>query len=131
MNLVVMIGNLVNDPERTVLQSGQENAKFRIAVRRNFKDKASGQYESDFVNCVAWGKTAEYVNNYLRKGNKVCIEGKLQTRTYDNQQGQKVYAFEIVAEHAENLTPREQAQQAPGAPNGFTDVTQEEHELPF
>ena len=105
MNKVILIGNLTRDPEYTTTASGIAMCKFTIAVTRRFKN-AEGNYESDFFNCVAWRGTADYCNNYVKKGMKVSVVGSIQTRTYEAEDGSKRYATDIVAEEMEILTPK-------------------------
>ena len=102
MNKTILIGNLTKDPELTQTTSGIAVAKFTIAVQRKFKN-AEGEYESDFINCVAWKNTAEFVQKYFKKGEKIAVSGSIQTRTYDNSDGKKVYVTEVVADEVEKL----------------------------
>ncbi len=93
LNSVCLIGRLTKNLELRQTQSGNCYVGFTLAVRRNFvKD---GQPESDFINCVTWGKTAETMCNYLSKGSLIGVDGRIQTRNYDNQQGQRVYVTEV------------------------------------
>ena len=136
MNLVVLIGNLANDPEMRMSQSGKPLTNFRLAVQRT-KPNAQGVREADFFPVLTFGKTAEFADKYLRKGAKVCVEGRIQTRSYDAQDGSKRWVTEVLADHVESLArPQEQAQEAaqaePQPQQGFTDVTADvEDELPF
>lgn len=102
MNKVIIIGNLTKDIELTKTTTGVEVAKFTVAVQRKFKN-AQGETESDFINCVAWRQTAEFAHKYFTKGEKIAVTGSIQTRTYDNQEGKKVYVTEVVAEEVEKL----------------------------
>ena len=99
MNKVILIGRLVADPEIRYTQSGKAVASYRLAVDRPFKQ--DGQQEADFINCVAWGKTGEFAGNYLRKGTKIAVEGRIQTGSYTNRDGQKVYTTEVIVEDQE------------------------------
>ena len=99
---------MVNDPALRTTQSGISNVNFRIAVRRKFKN-ADGQYDSDFLNVVAWRQTADYVGNYIHKGDRVSVDGSIQTRSYDANDGSKRYVTEIIAEAVEGLTSRKEA----------------------
>ena len=98
MNRTQLIGNLVSDVEFKQSASGTGVARLRLAVRRNFKNQQN-EYESDFINCVAFGKTAEMLSQYFSKGSKVAIDGRIQTGSYDNKQGQRVYTTDIVIEN--------------------------------
>ena len=96
INNVVLTGRLTKEPELKFTQSGTAFMNFTLAVQRNYKTDA-GQYESDFISCVAWKKTAEMISGYAHKGSMIGIEGNIQTRNYENQQGQKVYVTEVNA----------------------------------
>ena len=97
INNVVLIGRLTKNLDLKYTSNGTANASFTLAVNRQFTNQ-KGEKEADFINCVVWRKTAESFANYTRKGSLVGIEGRIQTRFYDNQQGQRVYVTEVVAE---------------------------------
>lgn len=99
MNLCVLIGRICAEPEIRYTQTGKAVASYRIAVDRPYKKDS--QAESDFINCVAWGSNGEFAGKYLHKGMKVAIEGRIQTRTYDDKDGKKVYVTEVVVDHHE------------------------------
>lgn len=102
LNKAMIIGRLTNDPQMRSTQTGQNVASFSLATNRKWNDKATGQQREDtqFHNIVVWGKLAEICNQYLKKGNQVYIEGRLQTQSWDDQAtGQKKYRTEIVAEN--------------------------------
>ena len=99
MNKVILIGRLVADPELRSTQSGKSVASYRLAVDR--KVKQDGQPDADYLNCVVWGKGAEFASTYLHKGTKIAIEGRIQTRSYDGSDGKKVYVTEILVEQHE------------------------------
>lgn len=101
LNRVTLVGRLTKDPELRRTSSGKAVASFTLAVNRNFKT-GDGQ-EADFINCVCWGKVAENTANYCSKGSLVSIDGRLQTRNYENNQGQKVFVTEIVADSVQFL----------------------------
>ena len=147
MNKVILIGNLANDPEAFTTQSGISRSTFRIAVQRRFAN-AQGVREADFFTIVAWRQTADFCNRYLTKGRKVAVEGSVQNRSYDAQDGSKRYVTEIIADSVEALgsrneeggqprnydngfapPPARRAQPAPPSANDFTEV--EDDELPF
>lgn len=97
MNKVMLIGRLTKDPELRYTQGGTAVASFTIAVDRRFsKDK-----EADFINCVAWQKTAEFISQYFRKGSKIVVDGRLQTRSYDAEDGSRRFVTEVVVEQSE------------------------------
>ena len=102
MNKVFLIGRLTRDPELRYTGSNLPVASFSLAVNRNFSNQ-NGEREADFFNIVVWRKQAENCKNYLSQGSQVAIEGRLQTRTYDDQNGQKRYVTEVVADNVEFL----------------------------
>ena len=115
MNKVILIGNLASDVESRTTSSGIANCTFRLAVQRRFAN-ANGQREADFLPIVCWRQTAELCSRYLLKGRKVAVEGSIQTRSYDAQDGTKRYVTEIIAENVEFLSSREEgASPAPAA----------------
>ena len=99
LNKVMIIGNLTRDPETRTIPSGQSVSSFSVATNRRWKDTKTGEPKeaSEFHNIVAWGKLADICNQYLKKGSKVYLEGRLQTRSWDDQNGNKKYRTEIVA----------------------------------
>ena len=139
MNKVILIGNLANDPESRTTQSGIAQCSFRLAVQRRFKG-ANGERETDFLPVVCWRQTAEFAQRYLAKGRKVAVEGSIQTRSYDAQDGSKRYVTEIIADSVEAVGGREDGAQGAQSANraqepaldhqmGFTEVNDDE--LPF
>ncbi|RXG24491.1 single-stranded DNA-binding protein [Leeuwenhoekiella aequorea] len=98
-NKVQLIGNLGNDPEIVNLESGKKLAKFSIATNENYKNNNGERItDTQWHNVVAWGKTAELVENYVAKGKEIAIEGKLTSRSYETKQGEKRYITEIVCD---------------------------------
>lgn len=102
MNKVILIGRLTRDPELRYTSSNVATASFSVAVDRNFTNQ-NGEREADFINIVVWRKQAENCKNYLTKGSQVAIEGRIQTRNYDGQDGKKVYVTEVVADNVQFL----------------------------
>lgn len=100
MNTVNLVGRLTRDPELSTTNSGMSYCRFSVAVDRRFKNK-DGEYEADFPNIVAWDKTAEFVDKYFRKGQRIGIVGRIQTGKYENQEGHTVYTTDVVAENVE------------------------------
>lgn len=94
LNSTALIGRMTKDPNLKYTQSGKGVANFTLAVERNFKD-ANGEKITDFINCVIWGKGAETLCNYTHKGSMVGVVGEINTRSYENQQGQKVFVTEV------------------------------------
>lgn len=102
MNKVFLIGRLTRDPELRYTGNNTAVATFSLAVNRNFSNQ-NGEREADFINIVVWRKQAENVKNYLTQGSQVAIDGRIQTRSYDDQQGQKRYITEVIADNVEFL----------------------------
>lgn len=100
MNKVILVGRLTKDPEVRNTSSQVPFCNFTVAVDRRFKDQ-NGQRQADFINCVAWRQTATFISTYFRKGARIGIVGSLQSRSYDDQNGQKRYVTEVVVEEAE------------------------------
>ena len=102
MNKVVIIGRFTRDPEikYTTGENATATARFSLAVNRRFKNK-EGNYDADFINCVAFGKTAEFIEKYFTKGMAIGITGRIQTGSYTNKEGQKVYTTDVVVEETE------------------------------
>nr|WP_307757360.1 single-stranded DNA-binding protein [uncultured Christensenella sp.] len=100
MNKAILVGNLTRDPEQRTTSSGIAVTSFTVAVRRRYKD-ADGNYQADFINCVAWRSTAEFVAKYFTKGSRIGVAGTIQTRTYNDQNGNKRYVTEVVADEVE------------------------------
>lgn len=105
INNVVLVGRLTRDPELKYTGNNIAVASFSLAVNRNFKD-ANGERETDFINCVIWRQQAENLANWAKKGALIGITGRIQTRSYENQQGQRVYVTEVVAENFQMLESR-------------------------
>ena len=105
MNKVLLIGRLTANPELRYTTSNNAVTTFSIAIDRNFKNE-DGNKEADFINIVAWNKKAEFINQYLKKGDKVGIIGRLQVRSYQNEKGQNRYVTEVVADEVEFLNSK-------------------------
>lgn len=95
LNRALLVGRLTRDPELRRTSNGKAVTSFNLAVERNFK---SDDQEADFINCVCWGKVAENTERYCSKGSMVSVDGRIQTRNYNNSQGQKVYVTEVIAD---------------------------------
>jgi single-strand DNA-binding protein len=102
INRVVLIGRLVKDPELRYTPSGVATCSFTIAVNRQFSN-SQGEKEADFIQIVAWRQLAELCANYLKKGSQAGLEGRLQTRSYDNKEGKRVFVVEVVADNVQFL----------------------------
>ncbi len=99
MNKVILIGRLTKDPDLRYTQSGTAVANFTLAVNRRYNP--NGEQEADFINCVAWQKAAEFVANYFTKGQQMALEGRLQVRSYDGDDGKRRWVTEVVVEQME------------------------------
>jgi len=106
MNNVNLIGRLTKDVDLRYTASGVAVANFNLAVQRKYVNQ-NNERETDFINCIIWRKSAEALAEYTRKGSLIGIEGHLQTRNYENQQGQKVYVTEVVADNFQLLESKE------------------------
>ncbi|VJT74050.1 single-strand binding protein [Streptococcus pneumoniae] len=113
INNVVLVGRLTRDAELRYTQSNIAVATFTLAVNRPFKNEA-GEREADFINCVIWRQSAENLVNWAKKGSLIGVTGVIQTRSYDNQQGQRVYVTEVVASNFQLLESRNSQQNNQG-----------------
>ena len=112
INNTVLVGRMVRDAELRYTPQNQAVATFTLAVNRNFKSQ-NGEREADFINCVIWRQQAENLANWAKKGALIGITGRIQTRNYENQQGQRVYVTEVVAENFQLLeSQKERGNQA-------------------
>jgi single-strand DNA-binding protein len=105
MNRVVLVGRLTKDPELKYTPNGVATASFTLAVNRSFTN-SNGEREADFINCQVWRKPAENVANYLKKGSLAGVDGRIQTRNFEGQDGRRVFMTEVVAESVQFLEPR-------------------------
>lgn len=110
INRVVLVGRLTRDADLRYTQSGLAVASFTLAVDRNYTNQ-SGSRDADFLNCVIWRKQAETLSNYTHKGSLIGVDGRLQSRSYENQQGQKVYVTEVIVDNFSLLESRAASQQ--------------------
>ena len=146
MNRVILMGRLVRDPEIRYSQGEKSTAvaRFSLAVDRKFKQE--GKPTADFINCLAFGKRAEFLEKYCKKGTKLVVEGSWQTGSYTNKDGQKVYTTDVIVESHEFAESKSASPQdgssAPSAPSrpdsssesndGFMDLSEyDQQELPF
>ena len=121
MNKILLVGRLTRDPEVRTMPNGNAVANFSIAVNRNFKNK-DGNVEADFINIVVFGRQVESIQKYVFKGSQVGIEGRIQTRSYDAQDGSKRYVTEVVADNVEFLGSRNQSEGSSPV-NAYVDTT--------
>ncbi len=125
INNVVLVGRMTRDAELRMTQSNTAVASFTLAVNRPFKNQ-NGEREADFITCVIWRQAAENLANWCKKGSLVGITGNIQTRNYENQQGQRVYVTEVLANNFQLLESRSQQQ---SSNNNSMDISDED--LPF
>ncbi|MBD5429493.1 single-stranded DNA-binding protein [Lactobacillus sp.] len=118
INNVVLVGRLTRDPDLRTTGSGISVASFTLAVDRNYSNR-QGEREADFINCVIWRKGAEVFSNYTSKGSLVGIEGRLQTRTYDDKDGKRVYVTEVVVSDFSFLDSRRNNTQSNNSGSNF------------
>jgi single-strand DNA-binding protein len=119
LNRALLVGRLTRDPELRRTSNGKAVTSFNLAVERNFK---SDDQEADFINCVCWGKIAENTERYCSKGSLVSVDGRIQTRNYENNQGQKVYVTEVVADSVQFINTRRENQTAQAPVNSQAPV---------
>lgn len=105
INRVVLVGRLTKDPEYRTTPSGVSVATFTLAVNRTFTN-AQGEREADFINVVVFRRQAENVNNYLFKGSLAGVDGRIQSRSYENQEGRRIFVTEVVADSVQFLEPK-------------------------
>lgn len=128
INRVVLVGRLTKDPDLRYTPNGIPVASFTLAVNRTFTNQ-QGEREADFINCVVWRRQAENVANYLKKGSLAGVDGRIQTRHYEGQDGRRVYVTEVVADNVQFLEPRSASSSSRGfetekEPNPFGDYNQ-------
>ena len=136
MNLVCLCGRLTKDPDVRYTQGAEPLAiaRYTLAVDRRKKDENS----ADFISCIAFGKSAEFAEKYLHKGIKILVEGRIQTGSYTNKDGKKIYTTDVVVESTEFAESKNSAQQAPAEPTadmgeGFMNIPDgvDDEGLPF
>lgn len=132
MNKVVLIGRMVKDPEVKKTQSDLSVCSFRIAVDRKFKDQ-SGNRQTDFLDVVAWRQLADIIGKYFRKGSRIGITGSLQSRSFEDQSGNKRTVIEVLAEDVDFLDPKQKQEEKPEAEETLPipPMTEDVGNLPF
>lgn len=133
INNVVIEGRLTKDPEIRAMENGTSVAKFSLAVDRDIPSK-DGEKKADFINCVAFGKTAEFIDKWFNKGKGIAVVGRIQTGSYTNKDGAKVYTTEVVADRVifpvgGKQEKREEADEQIRIPEGFEHI--DEDDIPF
>lgn len=132
MNKIMLIGNLGRDPEMSYTPNGKAITKFSLAVNRRSRDRETGERkeETQWFNIVAWEQLAETCNNYLHKGSKAYLEGRMTSRKYTNKDGVEVTAWDVILENMEMLDPKGATQQSGGAGRGGEDFSSAD-DIPF
>lgn len=117
LNKVILGGRLTAEPELRTTQSGVSVLSFTVAVNRSYRSSSDQQPQADFINVVAWRQTAEFVSRYFHKGSSICVLGSIQVRSWTDQNNQKRYATEVVADEVNFVDSKsESARQSPAAP---------------
>ena len=118
MNKAILVGRMTRDPELRTTANGVSVCSFSIAVNRRFRN-AEGGYDADFINCVAWRQQAEFLAKYFAKGRMVGVVGSIQTRNYDNKDGQKVYVTEVAVDEVHFVDSKASGDSSPVVDNTF------------
>ena len=125
MNKIILVGRLTRDPEVRSTSTGFNVANFTVAVNRRFKNK-DGNYDADFLPCVAYRNTADFINKFFKKGNLIGIEGSVQVRSYDAQDGTKRYVTEVIVDNAEFVGGKnENSSSSSASDNSYVDAPSE------
>jgi single-strand DNA-binding protein len=122
LNTITIMGRLTRDPELRRTGTGVAVASFTVAVDRDFADKQSGEKETDFIDCVAWRQTGEFVNKYFAKGSMIVVSGRLQIRSWTDKDGNKRRNAEVVADNAYFGDSRKKDSQNGAAPAEYTSI---------
>ena len=130
INNVTLVGRLTRDIDLKYTSNGLAVAQFTLAVGRDFANQ-NGERETDFINCVMWRKSAETLANYAGKGSLIGVVGRIQTKSYDNQQGQRVYVTEVVAERFNFLDKKAENAQASNQPSFSNPQVSANQQNPF
>ena len=126
INRVVLVGRITRDPETQTTNTGVPYVRFTLAVNRPFKDQ-NGERPADFINCVAWRQQAEFMTKFVRKGNQLAVEGRIQTNSYQDANGNNRQVVDVLVESVNNLEPvskNDGYQPQPPFGNGFQPTTQ-------
>lgn len=119
INQVILLGRITNDLELKSTNNDKKYTKFILAIRRNEK-------ESDFISCIAWNKTAEFLTKYMKKGSQICISGRLQTGQYDDKDGKRIYTTDVIVEEVDFAESKKEEKQ-----ENVQQITDDLSELPF
>lgn len=131
LNRVVLMGRLVADPELRQTPNGIFVASFRIAVDRNYQSKDTGERQADFISCVAWRQTGEFISRYFQKGRMIALEGSLQTRNYEDKTGARKTAYEVIIDQAYFADSKSNDNQKAGTSVPVIDVEVTDAEYPW
>ena len=128
INKTILVGRLTRDPELRKTDNGKTVSSFTLACNKRY----GGEEQADFINCVAWEKSAEFLCNYLQKGALIGIEGRIQSRSYEDSTGKRIYVQEVVVEHLQSLEPKQKQSNS----NGYVEDLEPEFsiksdDLPF
>lgn len=131
LNRIDIMGRLTRDPEMRQTQSGTSVANFTLAVDRDVKDKTSGERQTDFIDCVAWGGRGDFVGKYFTKGSMAVVSGRLQLRDWTDKDGNKRRSAEVVVDNVYfGAAKAGQSSEAP-AHNEFEEINEDDGDLPF
>ena len=144
LNKIFLMGRLTKDPELKRTQTGTPVVSFSLAVDRDFKDKSTGERATDFISCVAWRQSAEFISRYFTKGRMAVVEGRLQTKDWTDKDGNKRRSTEVIVDSIYFGDSKREAENASGgygdgsgaystygAPDQFRELSDEDGELPF
>lgn len=131
LNHIVICGRMTADPEPKVTNSGLTVLSFSVAVERDIPNKSTGVREVDFIDCVSWRKTAEFITTYFPKGSMITVEGRLQVRSYEDSNGQKRRRTEILVDNAYFAGTKQQAKEAAPKEASYEPIEQEDPGFPF
>ena len=140
LNKCFLMGRLGSDPELRHTQNGTPVASFRVAVDRDFRDKNSGERATDWIDVVAWRQTAEFVSHYFRKGRMAVVEGRIQTRSWTDKNGNRRDSLQVVADNVYfgdsqkqegSSAPEQSYRQEPPQEQNFEELDDDQTELPF
>lgn len=130
MNKIILIGRSTKDAELRYTQTGKQVATFTLAVDRDYKN-SQGEREADFIPCVVWGKLAEIAGKYVTKGKQLAVAGRIQTRSYEDKDGQRRYITEVIVSDLQLLGSRQEGQAEQSQKPAFEEVNMDNQELPF
>ena len=131
MNKVLLLGRVAKDIELRTTTSGKSVATFTLAVNRDYKN-AEGKYDADFIPCVAFEGKAETISKFVHKGDKFCVSGKMQTRTYDKSDGSKAYVTEVIVDGFDFIESKKDKPDAPNISIEYDDFEEiDDEDLPF